>query len=140
MEGCGFDCRLQSLHSVDTGDADADRLQTTRLHVGGMTCGACSGSVERGLLELPGVSHAAVSLTQVRRQARDNRPGQYTGGKRQQQQSREAVVGAGTVFQVQPLWRSLSPPPPAPTQLLLCWLSPPLTSTDRHHLHFPVLV
>lgn len=29
-----------------------------------MTCAACSGSVERGLLALPGVTHAAVALTQ----------------------------------------------------------------------------
>jgi Cu+-exporting ATPase len=32
--------------------------------VQGMTCGACSSAVERGLLQLAGVSHAAVSLTQ----------------------------------------------------------------------------
>jgi Cu+-exporting ATPase len=66
VEDCGFECRLQSLHSVDTEDAD-ERLQTARLHVGGMTCGACSGAVEKGLLALAGVTHAAVSLTQVRR-------------------------------------------------------------------------
>lgn len=40
-------------------------LQVARIAVGGMTCGACSGAVERGLRALSGVQHAAVSLTQV---------------------------------------------------------------------------
>jgi len=38
--------------------------QVARLHVSGMTCAACSGAVEKGLLGLPGVQHAAVALTQ----------------------------------------------------------------------------
>eukprot|EP00879_Flechtneria_rotunda_P007448 GHRR01007813.1.p1 GENE.GHRR01007813.1~~GHRR01007813.1.p1 ORF type:complete len:490 (+),score=138.59 GHRR01007813.1:1423-2892(+) len=38
-------------------------LQALRLSVMGMTCAACSGSVERGLLALPGVQHAAVAIT-----------------------------------------------------------------------------
>lgn len=37
--------------------------QVARLAVGGMTCAACSGAVERALAALPGVSHAAVSLS-----------------------------------------------------------------------------
>lgn len=39
-------------------------LQVARLSVLGMTCAACSGAVERCLLALPGVTHAAVALTQ----------------------------------------------------------------------------
>lgn len=27
VDDCGFDCRLQSVHNVDTDDADSDRLQ-----------------------------------------------------------------------------------------------------------------
>lgn len=92
VEGCGFGCQVQSLHSVDTGDADADRLQTTRLRVGGMTCGACSGLVERGLLELPGVSHAAVSLTQVCRRVTTGR--QCNSSKQQQQAAAAAAAVA----------------------------------------------
>jgi len=37
-------------------------MATTTLRVGGMTCGACTSAVESGVLELPGVADATVSL------------------------------------------------------------------------------
>ena len=37
-------------------------LESVFLKVGGMTCAACSGRVERGLAKLPGVEKAAVNL------------------------------------------------------------------------------
>ncbi|KAJ9512813.1 hypothetical protein QJQ45_029040, partial [Haematococcus lacustris] len=39
------------------------RLKTVSLAVQGMTCGACSGAVERALMAVPGVSAASVALT-----------------------------------------------------------------------------
>eukprot|EP00878_Enallax_costatus_P015659 GHUV01016404.1.p1 GENE.GHUV01016404.1~~GHUV01016404.1.p1 ORF type:complete len:317 (+),score=102.19 GHUV01016404.1:266-1216(+) len=64
VDDCGFDCKLLSVHSLDDQAEQEQRPQVARLAVTGMTCAACSGSVERGLLALPGVTHAAVALTQ----------------------------------------------------------------------------
>ena len=37
-------------------------LQTLQIPVRGMTCAACAGRVERGLLKVPGVEQAVVNL------------------------------------------------------------------------------
>ena len=37
-------------------------VQTLKFDVGGMTCGGCTGSVQRALSHMDGVSHAEVSL------------------------------------------------------------------------------
>jgi copper chaperone len=37
-------------------------MQTLKFDVSGMTCGGCTGSVQRALSKLDGVSHAEVSL------------------------------------------------------------------------------
>ncbi len=37
-------------------------MQTLTLDISGMTCGGCTGSVQRALSKLDGVSHAEVSL------------------------------------------------------------------------------
>ena len=37
-------------------------MQTLKFDVTGMTCGGCTGSVQRALSKLDGVSHADVSL------------------------------------------------------------------------------
>ncbi len=37
-------------------------MQTLSFDVSGMTCGGCTGSVQRALSKLDGVSHAEVSL------------------------------------------------------------------------------
>eukprot|EP00775_Hariotina_reticulata_P005342 gene5342-5579_t len=63
VDDCGFDCKLISQHLPQDEQQD-ERPQVARLHVSGMTCAACSGAVEKGLLALPGVQHAAVALTQ----------------------------------------------------------------------------
>lgn len=38
--------------------------QTQKLAIGGMTCGGCSSSVTRVLLQVPGVTDAQVSLAE----------------------------------------------------------------------------
>ena len=37
-------------------------MQTLNFDVDGMTCGGCTGSVQRALIKLDGVSHAEVTL------------------------------------------------------------------------------
>lgn len=37
-------------------------MQTLKFDISGMTCGGCTGSVQRALSKLDGVSHAEVSL------------------------------------------------------------------------------
>ena len=37
-------------------------MQTLSFDVSGMTCGGCTGSVQRALIKIDGVSHAEVSL------------------------------------------------------------------------------
>ena len=37
-------------------------MQTLKFDVSGMTCGGCTGSVQRALSKIDGVSHAEVSL------------------------------------------------------------------------------
>lgn len=62
-EDCGFDCKLLSVHNLNGGaDEQEDRPQVARLGITGMTCAACSGSVERALAALPGVMRVGVSL------------------------------------------------------------------------------
>ncbi|WP_422663621.1 copper ion binding protein [Sporomusa sp.] len=43
-------------------ESNGASLETTFLKIGGMTCAACSGRVERGLAKLKGVEKAAVNL------------------------------------------------------------------------------
>ena len=38
-------------------------MQTLSFDVNGMTCGGCTGSVQRALSKLDGISHAEVSLS-----------------------------------------------------------------------------
>lgn len=52
VEDAGFEAMLLS----------SGGLQTLHLHIGGMTCGACSASVEKALLMQAGVSRAAVNV------------------------------------------------------------------------------
>lgn len=42
--------------------AEEKKIETALLKIGGMTCAACSGRVERSLSKLPGVEKAAVNL------------------------------------------------------------------------------
>lgn len=57
LESAGFAARLRSVEPAPP------PTQLARLRVAGMTCGSCSGAVESALAVLPGVQHAAVSLT-----------------------------------------------------------------------------
>ncbi|KAJ9512553.1 hypothetical protein QJQ45_018941 [Haematococcus lacustris] len=65
------------------------KLQTVSLAVQGMTCGACSGAVERALMAVPGVSAASVALTIGEAQV------QYDPGMVQQAMLVTAVEDAG---------------------------------------------
>ena len=56
VEATGFDARVLS-----AGAAPSASVATAVLRVGGMTCGACAGAVERACLGVPGVARAAVS-------------------------------------------------------------------------------
>ena len=40
-------------------------MQTLSFDVSGMTCGGCTGSVQRALSRIPGVSHAEVTPAQI---------------------------------------------------------------------------
>eukprot|EP00882_Tetradesmus_deserticola_P007169 GHRQ01007548.1.p1 GENE.GHRQ01007548.1~~GHRQ01007548.1.p1 ORF type:complete len:744 (+),score=290.70 GHRQ01007548.1:392-2623(+) len=63
VDDCGFDCKLLSVHNLSDGaDPQDERPQIARLGITGMTCAACSGSVERALQALPGVMRVGVSL------------------------------------------------------------------------------
>ncbi len=48
--------------NANTLAAIADRAQTVRFGIAGMTCASCAGRVERGLRAVPGVSEATVNL------------------------------------------------------------------------------
>jgi len=58
IEEAGFDCRLRSNSKLD--DPSCER---TRLRVKGMTCAACSASVEQAVGRHPSVKHVSVSLS-----------------------------------------------------------------------------
>lgn len=74
VEACetlDIDIHVQYNDAIDPGKVrDAKRnvkqlvkpTDPTTLSISGMTCAACTGSVERALLEMPGVSRVAVSL------------------------------------------------------------------------------
>ncbi len=57
LEAAGFGGTVQSVESV------AAPPLLARFRVEGMTCSSCSAAVESALAALPGVRHAAVSLT-----------------------------------------------------------------------------
>lgn len=52
VDDCGFDCRLQSVHNVDTDDADSNRLQVRWVArcqpAGGCRQQACTAAGEAG--------------------------------------------------------------------------------------------
>ena len=56
VEATGFEARVLSAGAAPSSSAD-----TAVLRVGGMTCGACAGAVERACLGVPGVASAAVN-------------------------------------------------------------------------------
>jgi len=75
VEDMGFDARLLEVtqpHRSATGSGAnangsggrAAAPQVVRLAVGGMTCAACSGGVERALAAVPGVQRVGVALTE----------------------------------------------------------------------------
>ncbi|GBF98396.1 copper-transporting ATPase-like, partial [Raphidocelis subcapitata] len=68
VEDAGFDGKLLDLSGPAPGAAGAAHggaaPLVARLAVGGMTCAACSGAVERALAALPGVESAGVALAQ----------------------------------------------------------------------------
>jgi copper chaperone CopZ len=77
VEDAGFEARLLEVtrrrggdqgpgaRDVDGGSFGAARPpQVVRLAVGGMTCAACSGAVERALAAVPGVARAGVALAE----------------------------------------------------------------------------
>lgn len=68
-------------------------MEQTTLHIGGMTCQGCVGSVTRVLQALPGVEQVEVSLAQNEAQVR------YDPARVQPEAFRQAVEGAG--FDVQ---------------------------------------
>lgn len=68
-------------------------MEQTTLHIGGMTCQGCVGSVTRVLQALPGVEQVEVSLAQNEAQIR------YDPARVQPEAFRQAVEGAG--FDVQ---------------------------------------
>jgi len=68
LDGTIHTCTAETLvQAVENAGFDASVLKpvtvnTVALRVGGMTCAACSSSVERALAATPGVSHVAVML------------------------------------------------------------------------------
>ncbi|KAK9826100.1 hypothetical protein WJX81_003066 [Elliptochloris bilobata] len=58
VEDLGYTAHLKAVR------APGPHLLTARLRVSGMTCSACSATVEAALEAVPGVAHAAVSLLQ----------------------------------------------------------------------------
>ena len=66
VECVGFDAALASEEDVSapapTGAAPQDATISVEIKVSGMTCSACSGTVEKLVQGLPGVSRATVSL------------------------------------------------------------------------------
>ncbi|KAL3476371.1 E1-E2 ATPase-domain-containing protein [Aspergillus californicus] len=73
IEDCGFDATVVSTdsssiptHTTSGSKGQGVTLSTTTLAVEGMTCGACTSSVEGGLAETPGVRSVSVSLLSER--------------------------------------------------------------------------
>ena len=59
IEAIGFDASILSVQQIDAAES---RESKVRLSIEGMTCGACSGSVEKALLSADGVMHTVVEL------------------------------------------------------------------------------
>ncbi|KAJ6168206.1 E1-E2 ATPase-domain-containing protein [Penicillium chrysogenum] len=63
VEDIGFDPSLSEVKPVHTA-SPSERIQTyiADIDIGGMTCGTCSGSITRGLQELPFMKNVSVNL------------------------------------------------------------------------------
>ncbi len=87
--------------SAPTSPSKTPSAATVRLRIGGMTCQGCVGSVERGLLAVPGVARADVDLTEGAATVN------FDAQRVTREQLTEAVRGAG----FQPLNAASEAPP-----------------------------
>jgi Cu+-exporting ATPase len=103
VEDAGFDARLLEVNLMTNNGGGGNGngggggphgggrqgSQVVRLAVGGMTCAACSGGVERALAAVAGVDKVGVALTQAEAEV------VFDGGVATVQQLIDAVEGIG---------------------------------------------